>query len=412
MRVWIYARLSNDDDREQNSLLNQQELCKAYAEQHRHQVVGSSSDDNVSGMTFAHAGLEQLTTAAEAGQIDAVLVKDISRLGRHRTQTAIFIDYLRECGIRVLSVTEGIDTFREEDDLIFGVRGLMNDYYARDIGKKVRAGYRQKLKDGLVITPPFGYQKDKNTGQIQVVPEAAETVRIIDSLYLQGYGQKEISRRLNELGRRTPAQLRDERCGKESVSPLWTYPSVKNILVEEAYTGVLVNHRNDYHGSKRSKIPPEEQFRHPGVYPVIVSPEEWSAVQKLLREKAPPAPGNKAVHRYAGILKCQECGSIYVPINRYWNGSCRVEYVCKLYHRLGKEHCTSHRIREDALDATVLDAARNCRTRMAEEQQRLKQLQRMWALRKPIIDAHIALQEDRIRQLENEVDEIVMAKLR
>lgn len=86
--------------------------------------------------------------AVDADMIDAVIVKDLSRLGRHRTQTALFIDYLREHQVRVISATEGVDTFRDEDDLIIGVRGLMNDYYAKDIGKKIRAGYRQKQKDG------------------------------------------------------------------------------------------------------------------------------------------------------------------------------------------------------------------------------------------------------------------------
>ena len=88
----------------------------------------------------------------------------------------MFIDYLREHQVRVISATEGVDTFRDEDDLIIGIRGLMNDYYAKDIGKKIRAGYRQKQKDGIVITPPFGYWKDKNTGQIKVDTEAAVTV--------------------------------------------------------------------------------------------------------------------------------------------------------------------------------------------------------------------------------------------
>ena len=215
MRVWIYARLSNDDDREMNSLLNQQEICQAFAEQHGHSIVGRSFDDNVSGMKFSRRGLDELTAVADAGEIDAVIAKDLSRLGRHRTQTALFIDYLWEHQVRVLSATESIDTFRDEDDLIIGVRGLMNDYYARDIGKKIRAGYRQKQKEGLVITPPFGYWKDRNTNQIKVNTEAAITVQIIYSLYLQGCGQKEIARRLNALGRKTPAQLRAEKCGRE-----------------------------------------------------------------------------------------------------------------------------------------------------------------------------------------------------
>lgn len=205
MRVWLYARLSNDDDREMNTLLNQQEICRAYAERHGHIVVGSSFDDNVSGMKFSRRGLDELTAAVDAKSVDAVIVKDLARLGRHKTQTALFIDYLRQCRVRVLSATEGIDTFCDEDDLIIGVRGLMNDFYAKDIGNKIRAGYRQKQREGIVITPTFGYRKDKNRNEIVVHSEAAVTVQLIYSLYLQGCGQKEIARRLNTMGRKTPA---------------------------------------------------------------------------------------------------------------------------------------------------------------------------------------------------------------
>lgn len=166
MKVWIYSRLSNDDDREMNSLLNQQEICRAFAERQGYQIIGQSSDDNTSGMNFSRRGLDELTAAVDAGSLDAVLVKDLSRLGRHRTQTALFIDYLRERGVRVISVTERLDTTSDEDDLVIGVRGLMNDYYARDIGKKIRSGYRQKQREGIVITPPFGYWKDRNTNTV------------------------------------------------------------------------------------------------------------------------------------------------------------------------------------------------------------------------------------------------------
>lgn len=207
MRVWFYARLSNDDDQEMNSLLNQRKICQAFAEQHGYIVAGQSCDDNVSGMKFNRRGLDELTAAVDADKIDAVIVKDLSRLGRYRTQTALFIDYLREHQVRVISATEGVDIFRDEDDLIIGVRGLMNDYYAKDIGKKIRAGYRQKQREGIVITPPFGYWKDKNRNEIVVNSEAAVTVQIIYSLYLQGCGQKEIARRLNAMGRKTPAQF-------------------------------------------------------------------------------------------------------------------------------------------------------------------------------------------------------------
>ena len=420
MRVWLYARLSNDDDREMNSLRNQREICQAFAEQHGYAIVGQSFDDNISGMSFDRRGLDELTAAVDADKIDAVLVKDLSRLGRHRTQTALFIDYLREHQVRVISVTEGVDTFCEEDDLMIGVRGLMNDYYAKDIGKKIRAGYRQKQKEGLVITPPFGYWKDRNTNQVVVQPEAAETVQLIYSLYLQGCGQKEIARRLNALDCKTPAQLWTEQIGHDARKThktgdgkfLWTYASVKNILVEEAYTGVLNNHRREYNNGKAKHIDKTDWYRHEGFFPVIIEKQEWEQVQALLKRQARPANGNQVKHRYAGLLACQECGNTFIPMIRCWNGKSRVEYVCRGYHRNGKSYCSSHRIHEAVLDAAVQEYAEAMREQYVEEVNKLAQMQKMWALRKPILNAHILSLQKRIQELEQEIDEIAMVKIR
>ena len=419
MRVWLYARLSNDDDPAQNSLQNQQEICRAFAEKKGWTIIGSSADDNISGMNFSRRGLDMLTAAVQMKQIDAVLVKDLSRLGRHRTQTALFIDFLREKQVRVISVTEDVDTFCEEDDLMIGVRGLMNDYYAKDIGKKIRAGYRQKQKDGLVITPPFGYWKDKNTGQIKVDPEAAVTVQHIYSLYLQGCGQKEISRRINAMGRKTPAQLRAERCGKEVRQThktrdgqfLWTYASVKNILVEEAYTGVLNNHRREYLGGKARAISEADWLRHENFYPVIIEKAIWQQVQTRLKQQARPAVNNRTTHRYAGLLSCQECGNVFSPMIRCWNGSRRVEYVCRGYHRNGKGYCSSHRIHEEILDKAIWDYTEKLRAQYAAELKKVTQLQKQWALRKPVLDARILSLQEKMLELEQEVDEIVMEKI-
>ena len=420
MRVWLYARLSNDDDPAQNSLQNQQAICCAFAEKQGWTIAGSSSDDNISGMNFSRRGLDTLTAALQVKQIDAVLVKDLSRLGRHRTQTALFIDYLRQQQVRVISVTEGVDTFCEEDDLMIGVRGLMNDYYAKDIGKKIRAGYRQKQKEGLVITPPFGYWKDKNTNQVVVHQDAAETVQLIYALYLQGCGQKEIARKLNSLGRKTPAQIRTERLGYDSQKPhktrdgqfLWTYVSVKNILVEEAYTGVLNNHRREYNNGKTKHIDKTDWYRHEGFFPVIIGKQEWEQVQALLKRQARPANGNQAKHRYAGLLTCQECGNTFIPMIRCWNGKSRVEYVCRGYHRNGKTYCASHRIHEETLDARVWELVSTARESRTEELKKLAQMQKMWALRKPVLDAHILSLQGRVLELEKEIDEIVMEKIK
>ena len=412
MRVWLYGRLSNDDDVMMNSLENQLEIVREYARKQGHQIVGESYDDNVSGMRFDRKGLNQVTQAVDAGKIDAVIVKDLSRLGRHQMQTALFIDYLRQKNVAVISATENLNTLEEEDDLIVGIRGLMNDFYARDIGNKIRHGYREKQKEGLVVKPPFGYWKDRNTGRIRLHPEASVTVQLVYGLYYEGLGQKEITRRLNAMQRKTPKQLHDERCGKANGKVYrWTYQSVKNILVEESYTGLLVNHRTETHGRTVTPLPEDEQYRHENFYPVIVDREEWEQVQTLLKANAKPYRGNAASHRYAGLLTCGDCGSTFVPRIRCWNGSRRVEYLCKNYMHHGKEFCPSHRIREFELDDRVQQHAEELRGQWIAEQVDLRRLHRLWEMKRPAINAHIAELYDEIQRLELEVDDLLLEKI-
>ena len=146
MRVWLYARLSRDDDDEMNSLNNQRKIVREFAKQQGFEVIGESFDDNVSGMTFDRDGIREIEKQVEDKAIDAVLVKDMSRLGRHKTDTAVFIDYLRRNEIRVISATENLDTSRQSDDLVISFKGLMNDYYAREGCEKVRIGMDYLLK--------------------------------------------------------------------------------------------------------------------------------------------------------------------------------------------------------------------------------------------------------------------------
>ena len=295
----------------------------------------------------------------------------------------------------------------------------MNDYYAKDIGKKIRAGYRQKQKEGLVITPPFGYWKDRNTNQVLVQAEAAETVQLIYALYLQGCGQKEIARRLNSLGRKTPAQIRAERLGYDSQKShktrdgqfLWTYASVKNVLAEEAYTGVLINHRREYLGGKARAVNEADWLRHENFYPVIIEKAIWPQVQTQLKQQARPAVNNRIKHRYAGLLTCQECGNVFSPMIRCWNGSRRVEYICRGYQRNGKGYCSSHRIHEEILDKAVWDHTEKLREQYAAELKKVTQLQKQCALRKPVLDAHCLTLQKEILRLEQEVDALVMERL-
>ena len=412
MRVWLYGRLSKDDDILMNSLENQLEILRAYALENGHIIVGQSFDDNVSGMRFDREGLDQVIAAVESGLIDAIIVKDLSRLGRHRTQTSLFIDYLRQCNVAVLSVTEGINTLSESDDLMIGIKGLVNDFYAKDIGNKIRHGYRQKQKKGLVIKAPFGYWKDRNTGRIKLHPEASVTVLMIYELYRDGLGQKEITRRLNAIKRKTPKQLHDERCGKaDGKEYRWTYQSVKNILAEESYTGVLVNHQTETRGRSVVPVPTDEQYRHEQFYPVIIDRVEWEYVQKMLQANAKPYRGNTASHRYAGLLTCGDCGGTFVPRIRCWNGNRRVEYLCKSYMHHGKEFCPSHRVRESELDARVQQYAEDLRSQLIEEQADLRQIQRLWEMKRPAIKAHISVLSNEIQRLDQEIDQVLLEKI-
>jgi len=258
MRAWLYYRLSRDEDEEMNSLQNQRQILVDYAEQNGYEIVGESFDDNVSGMTFNRKGLGELEVAVDEGKIDVVLVKDLSRLGRHRTQTELFIDHLRQNNVRVYSVTEGIDSANENDDLLIGFKQIFNDFYAKDISKKVRTGIRQKQKSGLVVNLPMGYYKDKNTDEVLIDEVAADIVREIFQKYLSGFGLSTIARNLNKRGIKSPEYFSHRKIGAQRTEMcrkfLWAQTTVKRILENEIYTGTLVNHKTLFPNRNRTDM--------------------------------------------------------------------------------------------------------------------------------------------------------------
>ena len=425
MKVWLYYRLSRDEDEELNSLNNQRKIIYNFAVSNGHQVVGESFDDNVSGMHFNREGIDKIYEVVEAGKIEAIIVKDLSRLGRHRTQTALFIDYLRERNVRVLSATENIDTFNENDDLIIGFKGLVNDFYARDGSRRVRTGYRQKQKEGIVTIPPFGYFKDKNTKKVVVVEEAAETVRMIFSAYIGGSGMKAIARTLNEQRRKTPALMQMELLNKRLPNTqdgilkkyLWDATMVGRILKDESYIGTLICHK-----SERNKInktfrftDPEEQFRHENYLPMIVTCETWELAQTLLAErkaKNTRAGTNKGILRYGGLLRCQDCGRTFIGKRIKLKDGERVVYVCDTYHRYGKEHCSSHMVDEEALDRLISAELLRTKELYEENWSRLEWFIEKWTPKASVASAKISKLQEHILLLEEEVEVILMERIR
>ena len=425
MRVWLYYRLSRDEDKQFNSLKNQYNIIESYALNNGHTIVGSSFDDNVSGMHFNRAGIDELTDAVENGMIDAVIVKDLSRLGRHKTQTALYIDYLRQNNVRVLSATESIDTFNEADDLIIGFKGLMNDYYARDGSRRVTAGLRQKQKAGLVITPPFGYFKDKNTKQVVIVPEAAETIRLIFSSYLDGKGVKAIAAMLNENGNKTPALMQKHLTGKRLPEKqeliikkyLWDATMVSRILQDESYTGTLICHK-----SERNKInktnratSPDEQFRHENFLPSIIPRDLWEQVQELMamrKRESVRAGEGRPILRYSGLIACGDCGRAFTGKRVKQKNGERVEYICSTYLRYGKEHCGAHPIREEYLDDIVRQELQNTKQQYQSLWTQLEKAIEGWLPKTTNTQQQLRKQRERIELLEEEVETILMERIR
>lgn len=425
MKVWLYYRLSRDEDEELNSLNNQRKIIYNFAVSNGHEVVGESFDDNVSGMHFNREGIDKIYEVVEAGKIEAIIVKDLSRLGRHRTQTALFIDYLREHDVRVLSATENIDTFNENDDLIIGFKGLVNDFYARDGSRRVRTGYRQKQKEGIVTIPPFGYFKDKNTKKVVIVEEAAETVRLIFSAYVGGSGMKAIARTLNEQRRKTPALMQMELLNKRLPNTqdgilkkyLWDATMVARILKDESYIGTLICHK-----SERNKInktfrftDADEQFRHENYLPVIVTREIWEQAQALLAERKENnvrAGANRGILRYGGLLRCKDCGRTFIGKRIKLKSGERVAYFCDTYHRYGKEHCSSHMVDEETLDRLIGAEILRTKKMYEENWSRMEWLIERWTPKASTAGAKISKLQEHILLLEEEVEVILMERIR
>jgi len=342
-----------------NSLNNQGAILKDYANDNNYIIAGESEDDNISGMHFDREGISKLQEAVESGKVDVVLVKDLSRLGRHKIQTAMFIEYLREYNVHVISVTEGINTSNENDDLIIGVKQLLNDNYARDISRKIRSGYKQKQKQGIVIVPPFGYIKDKNKNEIVIVEECAEIIRLIFEMHIDGMGYKKIARCLTETGYKTPAYYqkihynKSVPCNKTKIGKqyIWSPKSVSSILENEAYIGTLIcgkTSKNTIYKT-REYISKDQQIRHENYYTPIISKETWnlsSTIREGRRKNTVRASSNHKIYRYGGLLRCADCEASFTTKNRKFDDINYIEYVCTTYHKVGVEYCLSHRIRE------------------------------------------------------------------
>ena len=254
MKVWLYYRLSRDEDEELNSLNNQRKIIYNFAVSNGHEVVGESFDDNVSGMHFNREGIDKIYEVVEAGKIEAIIVKDLSRLGRNYIETGEFLEKICPFfGIRFIAVNDNFDTDTAEANgqLSVSLSNIINDYYAKDISRKVTSALRSKMEKGEYIGSweKYGYVKSpENKNQLIVNPETAPVVRMIYQWRSEGMSYMGINKKLNDMGIPSPGQYKADRgiVTNNNQKPrkiLWNKHMVTDILKDITYLGHLAQRK-------------------------------------------------------------------------------------------------------------------------------------------------------------------------
>ena len=250
--------------------------------------------------------------------------------------------------------------------------------------------------------------------------EAAEIVREVFNLYVQGYGLTTIAKMMNAKGIKSPEYYQRRRLAdwKPEISKkyLWVQTSVKRILTNELYIGVMVNHKTVTNKIRKTKtqVPKDEQYRHENFCEPIIEESVWNQTQFLLAQRAVIKPrsknGNK-LHRYTGIIKCADCGSSMIARKRKWRGNEYTEYTCNSCHRYGKQYCTPHTVRESQLDELVVDEIRQLHEYILSESEKYDRIVRDWNQKKPLYDKQIESHENSINGLTKQIEELIIERI-
>ena len=375
-RAAIYCRLSKDDDLqgESASIANQRDMLEQYCEKQGWEVVAVYQDDGFTGLNMERPDLKRMLKAIERRQINLVITKDLSRLGRNYLQTGYLIeDFFPRNGVRYIAMNDGIDTMRENND-IAPFKNILNEMYSKDISKKVHSSYLLKAQKGEFTgcVAPFGYRKDPdNKNHLLVDEETAPIVRQLFAWALEGHGPNFIRRRLEEQKMPCPTWwnrqrgLRNTFTKWEKQDPekgryIWDFTVIKDILTNPVYTGAIASQKKEYRfkigtiGEKK----PEDWIVVEGQHQPIVDRSSFEIVQEKLRSRQRPRQ-NGEVSLFAGLLKCGECGKALTI--RATNAKHPQQiYACKTYNAYGKNHCTQHRVEYDVLYDLVLHKIQEC----------------------------------------------------
>ena len=363
----LYCRLSRDDnmDSESNSIQNQRKILQKAAKDKGYTDTVFFVDDGITGTTMKRPGFQKMLTAIEAGYISAVFVKDLSRLGRNYIEVGkLTEEFFPLHDIRLVAVSDGVDSDEGEDDFT-PFKNIMNEYYAKDISKKRRIVNKMKGNAGVPLSPPpYGYIKNPDDPRFWVIEqEAAEVVRRIYRMALEGYGLAEIAARLAADGVVNPTYYWRSRGtsrggSKSTVEPTkWGHTTVKKILTLQEYCGDVINFKSyskSYKMKKRIENPEENRAIFLNVHEAIIDRQTWEKVQALqkgTRRKKPTVTQEPSV--FSGLLKCPECGG---NLNFHFNQNNHdIKFFSCQNHNSGYRKCSkTHYIRLDFLEQVVL----------------------------------------------------------
>ena len=423
-KVAIYLRLSKEDDdlscssgakSESNSISNQRKLIYDFMKSHPElELYGEYKDDGKSGSNFDRAEFQRMMKDIEAGKVNCVVVKDQSRFGRDYIDVGKYKEKIfPKLGVRFITINEGYDSLSatSSDDLAFTINSFVYDFYIRDISTKIRTNLTAKKQNGEYAGAfvAYGYVKDSNDkSKLVVDPFAADVVKDIFRWKIEGLSPQNIAVRLNGLGIPSPAEYKKlsgsnyKTSFQTSSKAVWSHVSVRRILKNEIYLGVMIQGKRTTPNYKTKTVVTKaesEWLRVEGTHEAIISVRDFELVQELLRDDTHCRAGDVTVPVYAGRIYCGDCGATAVRKTVSYAGRRYVYYVCNA-NKHDKTVCSRHSIREDILGQVIYQTVRHQIDLLLDVDKALRQFENLsWEKHKlKQLDASIEIQEEVVRK--------------
>ena len=388
VKIWqvaIYIRLSvedGDDKIESNSISNQRKMLSMFINGEKDLVlVDYYVDDGYSGTNFDRPDFKRMLVDIKNGKIDAVIVKDLSRLGRNYIEVGNYIEQIFPLyNIRFIAVNDNIDSYKDPssvNNIIVPFKNLMNDEYCRDISNKVKSITTAKKRNGEFMgsIPPYGYKRDpKDKHHFLIDDEAANVVKLIFKMTLEGKGKQKIAEYLNDNGILSPNNYKRKKlnikCGNnydkaEGEITYWSDRTINGILRNQTYCGDMIQgkvKKLSYKINKTIKVPKEDWIIVKDTHEPIIDRETFEQINGNLFTRDTRITNTGDLSIFAGYLKCRECKHSMTRKNsssksyEARTGHRRYVYYCSTYSRKSHNLCTKHLIRSDTLNKAVLEA--------------------------------------------------------